>query len=235
MDPVLEELEASLRRDQEENKYLPDQVVIDGVELSNIRVREISLEPKLEGQEEPENNENEEFNPRLTEDDSEQIVSRDTEDNQASNHDEVMKEIEESLRRDQEENQKLPDRIVLDGIEFNNIRVRDISLEPKIEEDQIQRIEQEEEPLPVIKSRSVSLPTEKEPEKEKEQKSTVQPNKPTLGATLSSTRSPAPTRNAAVKQDAQQQPKQESSTTSKLIVISIACVMVAYIVAKLFK
>ena len=46
----------------------------------------------------------------------------------------AMKEIEESMRRDQEENKNLPDKIVIDGQEFTNIRVREISLEPQLEE-----------------------------------------------------------------------------------------------------
>ena len=47
-----------------------------------------------------------------------------------------MREIEESLRRDQEENKNLPDRLVIDGLEFTNIRVRDIQLEPKLEDNE---------------------------------------------------------------------------------------------------
>ncbi|KAK8841954.1 hypothetical protein M9Y10_026909 [Tritrichomonas musculus] len=45
----------------------------------------------------------------------------------------AMREIEESMRRDQEENKNLPDKIVIDGLEFTNIRVREISLEPQVE------------------------------------------------------------------------------------------------------
>ena len=59
--------------------------------------------------------------------------------------DDAMREIEECMRRDQEENKNLPDKIVIDGQEFTNIRVREISLEPKIEENENKDEKEEEE------------------------------------------------------------------------------------------
>ncbi|KAK8871967.1 hypothetical protein M9Y10_007717 [Tritrichomonas musculus] len=51
---AMREIEESMRRDQEENKNLPDKIVIDGIEFTNITVREINLEPQLEAKEEEE-------------------------------------------------------------------------------------------------------------------------------------------------------------------------------------
>ncbi|KAK8884631.1 hypothetical protein M9Y10_043747 [Tritrichomonas musculus] len=53
---AMREIEESMRRDQEENKNLPDKIVIDGLEFTNIRVREINLEPQIEAKEEEEEN-----------------------------------------------------------------------------------------------------------------------------------------------------------------------------------
>ena len=44
-------------------------------------------------------------------------------------HKDNMRQIEECMRRDQEENKFLPDKVVIDGQEFTNIKVRDISLD----------------------------------------------------------------------------------------------------------
>ena len=49
-------------------------------------------------------------------------------------HADAMRQIEECIRRDQEENKNLPDKVVIDGLEFTNIRVREINLEPQVEE-----------------------------------------------------------------------------------------------------
>ena len=113
-DDNMRQIEECMRRDQEENKNLPDKIVIDGQEFTNIRVRDIQLEPKVE--------ENVEQN-------QEAIKTKEQQE-----HDDNMRQIEECMRRDQEENKNLPDKIVIDGQEFTNIRVRDIQLEPKVEE-----------------------------------------------------------------------------------------------------
>ena len=80
--------------------------------------------------------------PQIIEEEEDQEQPQTEEEKQR--HDKAMKEIEESMKRDQEENNNLPDKIVIDGLEFTNIRVRDISLElPEVTEEE-EEVEQEE-------------------------------------------------------------------------------------------
>ncbi|KAK8838554.1 GTPase activator activity protein [Tritrichomonas musculus] len=109
----MRQIEECMRRDQEENKFLPDKVVIDGQEFTNIKVRDISLEPKVEE----------------NKDQSSSSSEMHAKDANQQEHDDNMRQIEECMRRDQEENKFLPDKVVIDGQEFTNIKVRDISLD----------------------------------------------------------------------------------------------------------
>lgn len=225
---VMKEIEESLRRDQEENKNFPEKVVIDGLEFSNIRVREISLEPF-----EDENKENE-LEPE-TDTNSPEIKSRDAETDQ-ERHDDIMKEIEESLRRDQEENKKLPEKIVIDGLEFSNIRVRDISLEPKEEneepEPQVRSRSLQVEPEPELKVQSRSLQAEQEPEpkpkiqlksSQAEQKQHEDTKKvPEVKVNQQQTKPQSTTINQVQKQEGT---KEKQNT--KILIISVVAVLIA--------
>lgn len=248
---AMKEIEESLRRDQEENKNLPESMVIDGIEFTNIRVRDIQLEPKLDAGSEEEENQPLEVKERdgPTEEDL---------------HEARMKEIEESLRRDQEENKNLPEKIEIDGLEFTNIRVREISLEPKLDENENQEPEpivhenirvreislepkldenENQEPEPIIheniRAREISL--EPKPEQKKEQEPKVSTEQPKLKSSL---QSKAPSAEPTTKQlsteksnlqNTNQQPKSESSPVVKYVVISAVCLVVSYIVTSFFK
>ena len=167
-----------------------------------------------------------------------------------------MKEIEESLRRDQEENKKLPEKVVIDGLEFSNIRVREISLEPKFEDNEEpeqesvpkQEPKPESEPVqPTIKARSLTN-INLNPKQEATTAEIKSPSNllgsaksPASETTKSTPKQLSSERKTTSLKQENNQPQtktastSQSSSYSKFLIISAALIIVSFVISRFFK